>query len=72
MILLNISCNSLIDNESGVRNLKRALEIIFTKINLYRLMPANSELFENEKTIEIKYPFTVTTEIANKLVKKTR
>ena len=33
-------------------------------------MPANSELFENEKTIEIKYPFTVTTEIANKLVKK--
>jgi len=63
-------CNSLIDSESGVRNLKRALEIIFTKINLYRLMPVNSELFENEKTIEIKYPFTVTTEIANKLVKK--
>ena len=63
MILLNI-CNSLIDKESGVRNLKRALEIIFTKINLYRLMPANSELFENEKTIEIKYPFTVTTEVA--------
>ena len=33
-------------------------------------MPPNSELFENEKTLEVKYPFTVTTAIANKLVKK--
>jgi ATP-dependent Lon protease len=38
----------IIDNfcmkEEGVRNLKRCLEIVFTKLNLFRLMDTNSEL----------------------------
>jgi ATP-dependent Lon protease len=63
-------CEHLVEEEKGVRNLKRALEIIYTKINLFRLIPKDSKLFNNEKSIEIKLPFTVTTNIVKDLVKK--
>jgi len=58
------------DSEKGVRNLKRCLEIVYTKLNLYRLMKPDSKLFENENTIKVEFPFTVTADIINKLVKK--
>jgi ATP-dependent Lon protease len=58
------------DGEKGVRNLKRCLEIIYTKLNLYRLMKKDSTLFENEKTIRVEFPFNVTSEITEKLIKK--
>ena len=63
-------CEHLVESEKGVRNLKRALEIIYTKINLFRLIPKDSKLFNNEKPIEIKLPFTVTPDIVKDLVKK--
>jgi ATP-dependent Lon protease len=56
--------------EDGVRNLKRCLEIIYTKLNLYRLMKHGTNLFECEMTLIVEYPFTVTKEIADKLIKK--
>ena len=62
--------DNLSDNEKGVRNLKRCIEIIYTKINLYRLMKPESQLFENEKSIKVTFPFTVTEEIVKKLIKK--
>ena len=34
--------------EKGVRNLKRCLEIIYTKLNLYRLMKPGTNLFETK------------------------
>ena len=34
------------NKEDGVRNLKRCLEIIYTKLNLYRLMKPDTNLFE--------------------------
>jgi len=58
------------DSEKGVRNLKRCLEIIYTKLNLYRLMRPDSDLFEKESTIKVEFPFIVTADIINKLVKK--
>ena len=61
---------NLVQGEKGVRNLKRALEIIYTKLNLYRLMKKDSKLFEKETTLEVSFPFTVTIDIAKKLVKK--
>ena len=61
---------NLVQAEKGVRNLKRALEIIYTKLNLYRLMKKDSKLFEKETTFEVSFPFTVTVDIAKKLVKK--
>ena len=63
-------CNTFTEGEKGVRNLKRCLEIVYTKLNLYRLMKPDSTLFEKEKTIKVKFPYTVTREIIDKLIKK--
>jgi ATP-dependent Lon protease len=56
--------------EDGVRNLKRCLEIIYTKLNLYRLMKPGSNLFEGEMSLKVEFPFTVTKDIVDKLIKK--
>ena len=56
--------------EDGVRNLKRCLEIIYTKLNLYRLMRPDSNLFEEEMALKVTFPFTVTKDIVDKLIKK--
>ena len=55
--------------ESGVRNLKRCLEIIYTKLNLYRLMKDGASIFEEKDKIEVVFPITVTKEIIEKLLK---
>jgi hypothetical protein len=62
--------NRFTDGEKGVRNLKRCLEIIYTKLNLHRLMKAGSTLFEKEEVMKVEFPFTVTPERLGKLVKK--
>ena len=62
--------DNLVESEKGVRNLKRALEIIYTKLNLYRLMKKDSPLFDKEKSFEVTFPFEVTIEVVKKLVKK--
>ena len=63
----------IIDNfcnkEEGVRNLKRCLEIVFTKLNLYRLMKPGSNLFEQDMSIKVEFPFTVTKDVIDKLIK---
>jgi ATP-dependent Lon protease len=56
--------------EDGVRNLKRCLEIIHTKLNLYRLMEPNSNLFNQETTLKVELPFTVTKCHIDKILKK--
>ena len=56
--------------EDGVRNMKRCLEIIHTKLNLYRLMKPGSNLFEGEMSLNVTFPFNVTREIVDKLIKK--
>jgi len=58
--------------EKGVRNLKRSLEIIYTKLNLYRLMKPDSKLFEQEMTLKVEFPYTVTSDIVKKLIKNGR
>ena len=58
------------NKEDGVRNLKRCLEIIYTKLNLYRLMRPNSNLFEEDMSLKVTFPFTVTKDIVDKLIKK--
>jgi ATP-dependent Lon protease len=64
--IIETCCNK----EDGVRNLKRSLEIIFTKLNLYRLMRPNTNLFEEDLSIQVSFPFTVTREMVDKLIKK--
>jgi ATP-dependent Lon protease len=58
------------ENEQGVRNLKRCLEIIHTKLNLYRLMKPGSNLFEKDMSLKVEFPFTVTKEFVDTLIKK--
>jgi ATP-dependent Lon protease len=61
--------NTLTKKEKGVRNLKRCLEIIHTKVNLYRLLKPDTELFNNEKSVDIEFPFKVTKEHVDKFIK---
>ena len=63
-------CDKHTENEKGVRNLKRCLEIIYGKLNLFRLMKKDSKLFEGEEVLNIEYPFTVTNEVVDKLIKQ--
>ena len=63
---LNRIITNFTDKEKGVRNLKRCLEITYTKLNLYRLMKPDSKLFNKKDTIKVSFPFTVTAEIINK------
>ena len=57
--------------EAGVRNLKRCLEIIYTKLNLYRLMRPGTQLFDDkEKSFEVSFPYTVSRDVVDKLIKK--
>ena len=60
------------EKEDGVRNLKRCLEIIYTKLNLYRLMRPGSNLFEGEMALSVEFPLTVTKDIVDKLIKRDR
>ena len=64
--IIDTHCNK----EDGVRNLKRCLEIIHTKLNLYRLMKPGSNLFEGEMSLTVQFPFVVTKEIVDKLIKR--
>jgi len=67
---LNKIISNLTKKEKGVRNLKRCLEITYTKLNLYRLMKEDSTLFDKKDTIKVTFPFTVTPEIIDKLIKQ--
>ena len=54
--------------EDGVRNMKRCLEIIYTKLNLYRLMKPDSTLFKDKMDLKIEFPVKVTNDLVNKLI----
>ena len=61
--------SALTKEESGVRNLKRCLEIIHTKLNLFRLVKPNSELFGKDMEMKVTFPFTVSRKDVDILVK---
>jgi hypothetical protein len=67
---LNYIIDTYTEKEDGVRNLKRCIEIIYKKLNLYRLVKPGTTLFEKENTLTVEFPFTVTTDITNNLIKK--
>ena len=76
IILPEDSIHYIIENhcnkEDGVRSLKRCLEIIHTKLNLYRLMKPGSNLFEEDMSMKVEFPFTITKDIVDKMIKKER
>jgi NMD protein affecting ribosome stability and mRNA decay len=61
--------NTFTKEESGVRNLKRCLEIIYTKLNLFRLIKPENNIFAKQMDIEVTFPFTVTKKHVDTLIK---
>jgi ATP-dependent Lon protease len=57
--------------EQGVRNLKRCLEIIHTKLNLFRLVKDDTKIFEDDMKLsgQVKFPFTVEKKHVDVLIK---
>jgi ATP-dependent Lon protease len=65
-----ITNNNLTKKEDGVRNLKRCLEVIHTKINLFRLVKMDEDnMFSKEINMKIEFPYTVTNADVDKLIK---
>jgi ATP-dependent Lon protease len=58
------------EKEEGVRNLKRCLEVVHRKLNLYRLIKPDTPLFEKEMSLKVSFPFAVSNEVVDKLVKQ--
>ena len=56
-------------SEEGVRNLKRCLEIIHTKLNLYRLVKPENTIISKEIKLDVSFPFTVKKSDVDVLIK---
>ena len=73
VVLPDASVQYIIDTytgeEKGVRNLKRCLETIYSKLNLFRLMQPGVNLFDTELQLTVTFPFTVTIDVVKKLLK---
>ena len=61
---------SFTKSEDGVRNLKRCLEIIHTKLNLFRLIKPDNDMFAKEIKLKVEFPFTVTRKEVDALIKE--
>ena len=59
----------LTKGEEGVRNLKRCLEIVHTKLNLFRLVNPENSIINKEIDLKVEFPFNVTKENVDKLIK---
>jgi ATP-dependent Lon protease len=64
-----VGAKHLTQEEAGVRNMKRCLEIIYTKLNLFRLMKPDENLFSKDIKMEVKFPMTVTSKEIDLLIK---
>ena len=64
-----ITNKTLTQDEAGVRNLKRCLEIIHTKLNLFRLVKSDNELFKAEIDLKVTFPMTVSCKDVDILIK---
>ena len=49
--------------------MKRCLEIIHTKLNLFRLVKSEENLFSKQIDIRVEFPFTVTNKDVDVLIK---
>ena len=74
LILPDEALNYLVQNytkeEKGVRNLKRCLEMIFTKMNLSRFTDTSTDFFKKAFLENVEFPYTLTNRDIDKLVVK--
>lgn len=75
-----VSNADMTKNEEGVRNLKRCLEVIHTKLNLYRLVKPGTDVFSgatsekggavgSAKLEDVSFPYTVTRKTVDILIR---
>jgi ATP-dependent Lon protease len=64
-----VSAQHLTQKEDGVRNMKRCLEIIHTKLNLFRLVKPDQNMFAKDIDMKVQFPFTVDTKAVDVLIK---
>lgn len=58
------------EGEKGVRNLKRCLEIIYSKLNLYKFMKPGSQLFGNKIVENVTFPYQLDEEVIQQILTK--
>ena len=58
------------NEEKGVRTLKRCIETIFTKLNLFRMFSPGTKIYGDIKSEEITFPYTISQDQITKLLKK--
>ena len=70
--IINYIISTYTEGEKGVRNLKRCLEILYTKLNLYRLTDGNIDesILNNLKLKNVSFPYTVSRECVESLIKR--
>ena len=68
--ILECIINKYTAEEKGVRNFKRCLEIIYTKLNLLRLIKPENNNISKELDIKVNFPLTITEQTLNKLLTK--
>ena len=61
--------NNQAKGEDGVRNLKRCLEVVHTKLNLYRLVKSNTGVFDKDMGLSVSFPYTVSKKDVDNLIK---
>jgi len=67
-----ISSTKFTQNEQGVRNLNRCLEIIHTKLNLFRLIHVDKDtpsILGKDIDLKVTFPYTVTNKDVDMLIK---
>ena len=64
-----VSTPHLTNGESGVRNMKRCLEIVHTKLNLFRLIKPDDNIFAKDIALPVKFPMTITNKEVDILIK---
>ena len=60
------------DTEQGVRNLKRCLETIYTKLNLFRLLDKDIITLSDEFNFDIIFPFHLTNKMVDIFLKSNK
>lgn len=56
-------------DEKGVRNVKRCIEIIYSKLNLFRLMNPENNIFKTQIDLTVSFPIEITKAHVDKLIK---
>jgi ATP-dependent Lon protease len=65
-----ISSPYLTKQEQGVRNLKRCLELIYTKLNLFRIVKPESDVLKQFIDMKVAFPYTVSKKDLDVLIRK--